>query len=167
MSYWTDPFREFRRLQKEMDTLFSESFSGNNALTGPSSSGTVATTSQNDNAPALPGRRWAPVVDVKETDKEIIVDAEVPGMNKQDIKVEVDQNNVLKIYGENKYEKKVDNEKWHRVERSWGSFTRTLQLPETATADKISAKYENGVLHLTIPKREGAPAPKTKSITIA
>eukprot|EP00762_Andalucia_godoyi_P004523 ANDGO_05110.mRNA.1 17.7 kDa class I heat shock protein len=179
MSFWTDPFREMQRLQREMDSLFAQHFApidyyGSagqpSAIEGGSNangnSGTVANRDNSTLSTFNGGRRaWAPMMDVKETDKEIIVEAELPGLSKADIKIEVDHNNVLKIHGENKMEKKEDNEKWHRVERSWGSFQRSMRLPENANAEQINAKYDNGVLHLNIPKREQA-LPRTKSITI-
>lgn len=94
-----------------------------------------------------------PAVDVKETDKEILVTAEMPGMKKEDIKVEV-QDNTVTLRGERTMEEKKDTDKFHLVERSYGSFERSFELPDSADAEQISASYKDGVLHLKIPKTE-------------
>ena len=98
---------------------------------------------------------WSPRIDVNETDKEIIIDAELPGIDKKDIKVEV-KDNVLSISGDRKQEKKSENAECCRVERHYGKFERTFGLSETVLADKVSAHYKNGVLTLTLPKTEKA-----------
>ena len=105
---------------------------------------------------------WSPRIDVNETDKEIIIDAEVPGIDKKDIKVEV-KDNILSISGERKQEKKSENAECFRVERHYGKFERTFGLPETVLADKVSAHYKDGVLKLTLPKTEKA---KPKEIAV-
>ena len=98
---------------------------------------------------------WSPRVDVSETDKEILLDVEVPGINKKDIKIEV-KDNTLYINGERKNERKTDNTDAYRVERHYGKFERSFGLPETVDANKIAAKYKDGILKLTLPKTEKA-----------
>ncbi len=94
---------------------------------------------------------WMPVVDIEEDEKSYMVKAELPGVHKDDVHVNV-ENNILTIKGEKKVE--TDDKKRHRVERMYGSFVRSFTLPRTVKSDKIEAKYTNGVLNLTIPKTE-------------
>ena len=98
---------------------------------------------------------WSPRVDVHETDKEIIIEVELPGLTKKDINVEV-KNNTLTITGERKSEEKFKESKCSRVERHYGKFERTFGLPDTVLTEKVSAGYKNGVLTLTLPKSEKA-----------
>ena len=99
----------------------------------------------------------ATLVDVKETDKEYIVSADVPGVKREDIKVSVD-NDVLNLKVDSKSEKEEDRDeqgaKWHRTERHQVFMQRSLRLPKNANMDDIKAKYDNGVLSLTVPKKE-------------
>ena len=106
---------------------------------------------------------WKPSVDVKETDKEYLIHAELPGVKKEDINIDLEKN-LLTISGERKQEKKEDNEKYHRVERSYGKFSRSMSVPEGVTPDQIKAKFDNGVLEVSFPKLEGKK--ETKKITI-
>ena len=101
----------------------------------------------------LEDRLWDPDIDIHETDNEVVLEAEVPGMEQSDINVTI-RDNVLTLKGEKKQEKKVKEADYNRVERSYGSFARTLTLPTLVVADKASAKYENGVLKITLPKAE-------------
>ncbi|UCE18269.1 MAG: Hsp20/alpha crystallin family protein [Gemmatimonadota bacterium] len=101
----------------------------------------------------LGDRMWNPDVDVHETDHEVVVEAEVPGMEQKDIHVTI-KDNILTLKGEKKQEKEVKEADYHSVERSYGSFARTFALPTLVVADKASAKYENGVLKITLPKAE-------------
>jgi len=105
---------------------------------------------------------WIPRVDVNETDKEIILDVELPGIDKKDIKVEV-KDNTLSISGERKQEKKTENAESCRVERLYGKFERTFTLPDTVLTDNVSAKYKDGILTLTLHKTEKA---KPKEIAV-
>lgn len=107
---------------------------------------------------------WTPRVNVHETDKELLIDAELPGIDKKDIKVEV-KDNVLSITGERKQEKKVEDSECCRVESHYGKFERTFGIPDTISTDKVSAEYKNGVLKLTLPKTEKA-LPKEISIDV-
>lgn len=100
---------------------------------------------------------WAPAVDIKETADSFIVTAELPGMSKEDIHVEV-ENQTLTIKGERRFEKKDEGENYHFVERSYGSFFRSFSLPKNVSADGISAEYKDGVLHITLPKSEEVKA---------
>lgn len=93
-----------------------------------------------------------PAVDVKETDQAFILQAELPGMKKDDIKVEV-QGDTVRLHGERVSESKKDTDRYHISERSWGSFERSFQLPETADLENIQALYKEGVLSLSIPKQ--------------
>ena len=104
---------------------------------------------------------WSPRVDVNETDKEIILEAELPGIDKKDIKVEV-KDNTLSISGERKHEKKTENAGSSRIERNYGKFERTFRLPDTVLSDDVAAKYKDGILTLNLPKTE-----KTKPKEIA
>lgn len=103
---------------------------------------------------------WMPVVDIDETEDAFIVKAELPGVEKDDVSVNVD-NGVLTIKGEKKIE--TEDKKCHRVERAYGSFIRSFTLPQEINAEKIEAEYKNGVLNLTIPKSEEA---KPKQIEV-
>ncbi len=97
-------------------------------------------------------------VDIREEDDAFYVDAEVPGLAAEDVKVDV-ENKVLTLSGERKVEKEENEGTYRRVERQYGSFTRSFSLPETVDADKISADLKNGVLELRLPKK-AAPTPK-------
>ena len=107
---------------------------------------------------------WSPKVDVHETDKDILIDVEVPGLEKKDIKVEVKNNN-LTISGESKSERKTEEAQTCRVERRYGKFERTFGLPDTVQTDKVTAAYKNGILNLTLPKTEKA-IPKEVQIEV-
>jgi len=105
------------------------------------------------------GGLWRPVVDVRENDKNIVVHAELPGVKKEDITIDVSEG-TLTLSGEKREEKKEDNERYHRVERSYGKFTRQFNLPEGVNTSQICACFNNGVLELTIPKPEKREAKK-------
>lgn len=98
-------------------------------------------------------RRWIPEVDVYETDNEIKLKAELPGVNKEDIEVNI-ENNVLTISGEKKTEKEETEENYHRIEREFGRFKRGIRLPEGTDKESIQAKYNDGVLEVSVPKTE-------------
>jgi HSP20 family protein len=138
------PFREISRLRGEMDRLWDDYFgSGRRGLQGLQP-------------------EFAPAVDVKETDTQIVVKAEVPGMDPKDINISV-TGEVLTIKGEKKSEREEKEENYHLVERSYGSFSRSLALPAAVDLDKIEAKYDKGVLTVTCPKKEEV---KPKAIEI-
>jgi HSP20 family protein len=98
-------------------------------------------------------RDWAPLVDIAETDHEFFIKAEIPEVNKEDVKVTVD-NNVLTIRGERKQEKEEKGKKFHRVERYYGTFARSFTLPENVDQAKIEASFKDGMLNLRLPKTE-------------
>jgi HSP20 family protein len=96
---------------------------------------------------------WAPAVDIYETPNELVVKADLPDVNEKDIDVRV-ENNLLTITGERKFEKNIPEDNYLRVERSYGSFSRSFSLPNTVNAEAIQAEYKNGVLTVRLPKRE-------------
>ena len=100
---------------------------------------------------------WAPSVDIFEDKDRLILEAELPGMKREDFEISV-ENNVITLSGERKFEKKTEGDNYHRVERSYGSFTRSFTLPQTVTADGATADFDNGVLRVSLPKREETKA---------
>lgn len=106
---------------------------------------------------------WAPAVDIFETEHELVVKADLPDVNAQDLDIRV-ENNILTIRGERKFEKKVNESNYLRVERAYGSFARSFSLANTVNSEAIKADYQNGVLTLNIPKREEA---KPKQIKVS
>ena len=134
-----DPFRDLRSLQEEVNRLFST-----NLTRGFGEEGI--------------GRgAWNPSVDIYENKDHIVLEAELPGMNRGDFDLTV-ENNVITLRGERNFEKKDDTDNYHRVERSYGSFTRSFTLPQTVSAEGATAEYTNGVLRVTLPKREETKA---------
>src|SRR6185369_6504619 len=132
-------FRDLRNLQDEMTRLF----------TG------VAPASV-DRDDALSGA-WNPSVDISENKENLVLEAELPGMNREDFDLSI-EHNVITLRGERRFEKKEDTDNYHRVERAYGNFTRSFTLPNTITGEGVSADYRNGVLRVTIPKREETKA---------
>ncbi|GAV21092.1 HSP20 family protein [Mariprofundus micogutta] len=106
--------------------------------------------------------QWAPSVDIKETDDALLVQAELSGIEKKDVHLEV-KDGVLTLSGERRYEKDVKEENVHRVERAYGQFSRSFSLPSNVDAEKVEATMKDGVLEVRLPKRESA---KPKSIAI-
>lgn len=107
--------------------------------------------------------QWTPAVDISEDDHEFLVKAELPEMKKEDVKVSV-ENGELTISGERKFEKEEKNKKYHRVERSYGSFARSFTLPDNVNADKVTAEFKEGLLQVHLPKQETA---KPKAVQVA
>ncbi len=105
---------------------------------------------------------WSPVVDIEETDKKYIISAELPGLDKDKMKVSVEAG-VLMLSGERNLERKVEGKTFHHVERSHGTFSRSFTLPEDADAEKVNANYKDGLLEVSVTKREDA---KPKAIEI-
>jgi HSP20 family protein len=139
-----DPFREFSTLQDRMNRLFRESF-------GPEGREEALTTTN-----------FAPPVDVYEDEHNVTLKIEVPGIDEKDIDVRI-ENNVLTVHGERKFEKEEKEENFRRVERQYGSFTRTFTLPTTVDAEQVSAHYDKGILKIALPKKAEA---KPKQITV-
>jgi HSP20 family protein len=104
---------------------------------------------------------WAPAVDILESEHELVVKADLPDVKPEELDIRV-ENNILTIRGERKFEEKVDEKKYLRVERSYGSFARSFSLANTVNAEAIKADYRDGVLTLTIPKREEAKPKQIK-----
>jgi len=142
-----EPFRNLVNSQGEFDRFFREAFSP--AMGG----GEVST------------RTWAPPVDIYENGDNLVLKAELPGINPDDVEIRV-EDNTLYLKGERKFEKEVKEQSYHRVERSYGAFTRTFSLPNSVDADKVAANFKDGVLTLTMPKKEEAK-PKTIKINVS
>lgn len=134
-----DPFRDLRTLQEEVNRLFSTNLT---RAFGDEGIGRGA---------------WAPSVDIYENKDQIVLEAELPGMKQDDFELTV-ENNVITLRGERQFEKKEESDNYHRVERSYGSFTRSFTLPQTVSAEGATAEYTNGVLRVTLPKREETKA---------
>ncbi|MCL1926913.1 MAG: Hsp20/alpha crystallin family protein [Syntrophorhabdaceae bacterium] len=106
---------------------------------------------------------WHPAVDIFETEQEIVLKAETPGMTKEQVNVEVDEG-TLHLRGERKFEKDVKEESYHRIERVYGSFQRSFVLPDSVEPDKVSAELKDGILEIRLGKREQA---KPKHIKVS
>jgi len=104
---------------------------------------------------------WAPAVDIFETEHALVVKADLPDIDPQNLDIRV-ENNILTIRGERKFESKVSEDKYLRVERAYGSFSRSFSLANTVNSEAIKADYQNGVLTLTVPKREEAKPKQIK-----
>jgi len=104
---------------------------------------------------------WVPAVDIYETDQNIVLKAELPGVDPKDVEATVHEG-TLYLKGERKYEKEVKEEHYHHIERAYGSFSRSFTLPASVDADKVQAEFKDGVLTLTLPKKEEAKAKKIK-----
>ncbi len=112
----------------------------------------------------MQGTEWSPAVDISETDKEYLVRAELPGVEKKDVKISV-SNGMLTLHGERQMKKEEKDEKHHRVERFFGNFTRTFTLPDNADESKINAQFKDGILTLHMPKTKPS-TPEEREITI-
>jgi len=143
-----EPFRDLLTTQDHFNRLFNETFS---SFFG------------NDRLAATAG--WAPAVDVYETDQSVVLKAELPGVDPKDVEARV-EDGTLYLKGERKFENEVKEGSYHRVERAYGSFTRTFALPTSVDAEKVAAEYKDGVLTLSLPKREEAK-PKTIKINVS
>jgi HSP20 family protein len=109
------------------------------------------------------GRPWVPPVDIRETENELVVKADVPDVKFEDIDVRI-ENGTLTLHGERKFEAKTEGEKggWHRVERSYGTFERVFTLPDSVDPEGVKADYKNGTLTITLPKKEIAKPRQVK-----
>jgi HSP20 family protein len=138
-------FRGQATLQDQINRLFNDAFE--------------RTASQESNLTT-----WAPAVDIHENEHELVVKADLPGVEAKDLDIRV-ENNILTIRGERRFEKKVNEDNYLRVERAYGSFSRSFSLANTVNPDGIKADYQNGVLTLNVPKREEAK-PKQIKVTV-
>lgn len=143
-----NPFREMEDLQSRLASMF------NLAPIRPANGDEAMTLSQ-----------WAPLVDIAEDEKEYQIKAEVPEVKKEDLQVTV-ENGVLSISGERKFEKEETGKKYHRQERSYGSFVRTFSLPEAVDPAGVQAEFKDGVLLVHLPKSEKA-RPKSIEVKIS
>jgi HSP20 family protein len=109
-------------------------------------------------------RPWTPAVDILETENEVVIKADLPDVDMKDIQVEI-ENGTLSLKGERRFESEEKNQGYHRIERSFGSFARYFGLPDTVEPDKVQADYKNGVLKVTLPKKEIAK-PRTVKVDI-
>src|SRR5215471_12697590 len=134
-----DPFRDLRTLQEEVNRLFT---------------GSMPRAFDDE---GIARGAWAPSVDIYENKEQIVLEAELPGMKREDFDLTI-ENNVITLRGERRFEKTNDTDNYHRVERSYGAFTRSFTLPPTVSGDGATAEYRNGVLRVTLPKREEAKA---------
>jgi HSP20 family protein len=96
---------------------------------------------------------WNPSVDIFENDNDVVIKAELPGMDAKDIEVKL-ENNVLVLKGERRFEKETKEENYHRVEREYGTFSRAFSLPVAVNGEKVTAEYKDGVLKVVLPKKE-------------
>jgi len=131
-----DPFRDLSILQERMNRVFEDA-----AGRGWKSDEPAATTS------------WSPAVDIYETDNEILVQAELPGVDRKDIALQL-ENNVLTLKGDRRFEKETNQENYHRIERSYGGFSRAFTIPAVVDEEKIRADYKDGILKIALPKKE-------------
>jgi len=138
-----DPFRDMVTLREKMNRLFEDVFTGRSE------------------DKELSASTWAPAVDIFETENELIMTAEVPGIDEKDIEIKI-EDNTLSLKGERKFEKETKEENFHRIERSYGSFYRAFTLPNSIDPEKIQAEHENGVLKITMPKRQERKPRKVK-----
>jgi HSP20 family protein len=136
-----EPFRGAATFQDQINRLLSEAFDRSS-----------------DEANLTP---WAPAVDIFETEHELVVKADLPDIKPEELDIRV-ENNILTIRGERKFEKKVEEKNYLRVERSYGSFSRSFSLANTVNTEAIKADYKNGVLTLSVPKREEAKPKQIK-----
>ena len=144
-----EPFRDLVGLQERMNRLFDESFRGMTRTGG-------------EDDWAL-GGTWAPAVDIFEQEGNIVLRAELPGVDPKDVDIRL-ENNVLSLRGERKVDSEIKRENYHRVERAYGSFSRSFTLPSVVDQAKIKADYKDGILSVVLPKREES---KPKQISIA
>lgn len=114
---------------------------------------------------SLPLASWAPAVDISETPNEYLIKAELPGLKKEEIKITLN-NGVLTLSGERKSEKDVKEEKYHRVERTYGAFTRSFSLPEDAVAERVSAECKDGVVTVHVGRSE-VQKPRSIEVKVA
>jgi len=136
------PFGELRSLRREMDRLWEDFFGGGELVSSETT--------------------WVPATDISETKDAIIVRTEVPGMDAKDIEINL-TGDILTIKGEKKQKTEEKDENFHRIETRYGAFSRAIRIPVSVEADKIQAKYEKGVLKITLPKKEEA---KPKQIEV-
>ncbi len=143
-----DPFRELEELSERLNRVFGR----------PS-------VRRDNNKEALTVADWIPAVDISESEGEYLIQAELPGVKKEDIKVTL-QESVLTIQGERKQEEEGKGRKYHRIERSYGTFMRSFTIPDSVDDSKVSAEFKDGLLYLHVPKSEKTK-PKAIEVEVA
>lgn len=136
-----DPFRDLVTLREKMNRLFED-----------------AVTARGEEKDMI-SSTWAPSVDIFETENALVLTAEVPGVDEDNIEIKI-EDNTLSLKGERKFEKETHEENYHRIERSYGSFYRSFTIPRQVDQEKIKAEHDNGVLRITMPKKTESK-PKT------
>lgn len=142
-----DPFRELEEMSDRLNRMFARPATRTNGKE------------------TMIVADWTPTVDISETDGEYQIKAEIPDVKKEDVKVTL-EDGVLTIQGERKQEKEEKGKKYHRVERSYGSFVRSFNLPDLIDEEKVKAEFKDGVLNLHLPKSEKAK-PKAIEVKVA
>ena len=143
-----DPFRELEEMSERLNRVFARP--GTNRQNGKE---------------ALTVADWIPHVDISEADQQYEITAELPGLKKEEVKITL-QAGVLTLQGERKQEKEEKGARYHRVERSYGSFVRSFTMPDVIDEEKVSAEFKDGVLHIRLPKSEKAK-PKAIDVKVA
>lgn len=144
-----DPFKDFERLHNEVERAFSDFPFGwkrrKDWLEKPEE-----------------GKIWVPAVDIYEDEEQVVLKAEIPGIEEKNIDIKL-EGNVLTMKGERKFEHEEKKKNWTRIERAYGTFQRSFSLPEYVDTEKVSAEYKNGILSIFLPKK---PETKTKQIKV-
>ena len=139
-----DPFRDLITIREKMNRLFEE-----------------AVTSRGEEKDMM-SSSWTPSVDIYETENELVLSAEIPGIDEKDIEIKL-EDNTMTLKGERKFEKETKEENYHRIERAYGSFFRSFTLPPYIDQEKIRAEHHNGILKISMPKK---PELKPRSVKI-
>jgi len=139
----SDPFRDLLTLREKMNRLFED-----------------VVTARGQEKEFI-SSTWNPAVDIYESENQLVLTAEIPGVDEKDVEIKI-EDNTLSIKGERRFETETKEENYHRLERSYGSFYRTFTLPNYVDQDKIHAEHENGVLRITMPKRTDLKPRKVK-----
>jgi len=132
-----DPFRDLMTIRERMNRIFDEFFRGQEV------------------GEAFPATSWTPAVDIYETPNEVVLKAELPGVNQKDIQLEI-KDNTLTLKGERAKDEEVKEDSYYRRERFYGTFYRSFTLPSNIQQDKIQARYKDGILEVIMPKAEAA-----------
>ena len=138
-----DPFRDIVTLREKMNRLFED-----------------AVTHRGEEKDII-SSAWAPAVDIYEDENQLVLSAEVPGIEEKDVEIKIEDSTLI-IQGERKMEKETKEENYHRIERAYGSFYRSFALPNYVDQEKIHAEHENGVLKITMPKKSELKPRKVK-----
>jgi HSP20 family protein len=141
-----DPFRDIITLREKMNRLFED-----------------AVTARGDEKDMI-SSTWTPSVDIYETENSIVLTAEVPGVDENNIEIKI-EDNTLALNGERIFEKETSEENYHRIERSYGSFYRSFTIPRNVDQEKIKAEHDNGVLRITMPKKPDSKPKTVKVVT--